>query len=196
MNPNEQNALHARGRALEEAFFAERDKQLIESLQRKLTAEEKQRVFASAVGISEARMLEAVTGLHSGIQLSVVAALMPLIEVAWCDGEVAKAEREAILRAVREADVPLDPTLQQLLEKWLEKRPSPQAVAGWKEYMHALCGTLDATTRSHLRDAILGRAHQVASAAGGFLGLGAKISAAEQACLDQMAQAFDISAAG
>jgi hypothetical protein len=182
----------ARGQAMEDAFFAERDRQLIETLQKKLTAEEKQRVLASAIGISEARAFEAVTGLHSGLEVSIVAALMPLIEVAWCDGEVAAAERDAILRAANEMEVPLDPTLHQLLDKWLEQRPSPQAVTAWKEYLHALCSTLDATTRIHLRDAILGRARQVAAAAGGFLGFGTKISYAEQSCLDEMTQAFNV----
>jgi hypothetical protein len=181
----------ARARALEDAFFAERDRQLIESLQRKLTAEEKQRVLASAVGISESRMLQAVTGLESGVQVSIIAALMPLIEVAWCDGEVSPKEREAILRAAREMDIPLEPVLQQLLEKWLEKKPSAAAVTAWKEYLQALCRTLDASTRVHLREAIIGRAQKVAAAAGGFLGLGSKVSAAEQACLDEMTQTFN-----
>lgn len=180
----------ARARALEDAFFAERDRQLLESLQHKLTAEEKQRVLASAVGISESRMLQAVTGLEPGIQVSIIAALMPLIEVAWCDGDVSPKEREAILRAAREMNMPLEPILQQLLEKWLEKKPSAEAVTAWEEYMQALCSTLDATTRVHLRDAIMGRAEKVAAATGGFLGLGNKVSATEQACLDKMSQYF------
>jgi hypothetical protein len=44
--------------------------------------------------------------------------------------------------------------------------------------------------RQPLRDAVLRQAREVAEAAGGFLGLGSKVSASEQAVLDDLARAF------
>jgi hypothetical protein len=51
---------------------------------------------------------------------------------------------------------------------------------------------LDPQARQRLRDEVMGRARAVAEAAGGFLGLGRKVSAAEEAVLRELAQAFDV----
>ena len=63
-------------------------------------------------------------------------------------------------------------------------------MAAWKEYVRALGATLDAESQARLRQGIMGRAEGVAKAAGGILGLGNKVSVAEQACLDDLATAF------
>jgi hypothetical protein len=190
MNSNDYDAIHAGGRALEEAFFAERDRQLIESLQRKLTMEDKERILASAIGISEARLVSAITNIEAGIPINAAMALLPLVVVAWSDGDVSEKEREAIHKAVSELDIALDPTLHQLFTKWLETRPRSQAVAAWKDYVKAISAVLNFEDGNRLERAIMGRADEVAHAAGAILGFGNKLSSAEQACLDDLAGAF------
>jgi hypothetical protein len=53
-----------------------------------------------------------------------------------------------------------------------------------------LCAGLDPAPKNALRDEILGRARTVAEAAGGFLGLGNKISSEEEVVLQQLAKPF------
>lgn len=187
----EHDSLHDRGRALEEAFFAERDRQLVEKLKRKLTAEESQRVLAAAVGISDEVTLKAVSKAEGGVPVLAAMALLPLVEVAWCDGDVSSQERNAILKAAVEMEISIDSPPYEILKNWLENRPKQGAVVAWKEYVRALCATLEPGTVLRLKQAIMGRAEAVARSAGGILGLGNKVSAAEQAALAELSQAFD-----
>lgn len=187
----EHDSIHDRGRTLEEAFFAERDRQLVDKLKRKLMAEESERVLAAAIGISDETTLQALTKVESGVPVLAAMALLPLVEVAWCDGDVSAKERDAILKGVVELDITSDSAAYQILQKWLEQRPGLGAVVAWKDYVRAICATLDATTVQKLKSGVMGRAAKVASAAGGFLGLGNKVSAAEQECLDDLAKSFE-----
>ena len=79
-----------------------------------------------------------------------------------------------------------------LLEKWLQKRPSHGAVAAWKEYVKALAKVWGRDRTGDIRKAIIGRATSVAQTAGGILGLGNKVSAKEQAVLDELDSAFGV----
>jgi len=187
----EHDSLHDRGRALEEAFFAERDRHLVEKLKRKLTAEETERVLAAAIGIADELTLKAVTKVEAGVQVLAAMALLPMVEVAWCDGDVSAKEREAILKAAVELEITVDSPAYQLLKGWLENRPKMGAVVAWKDYVRAICATLEAPTVFKLKQGVIGRAEKVAQAAGGILGLGSKVSAAEQKCLDDLAKAFE-----
>lgn len=191
MNEFEADALHQRGRSLEDAFFAERDRQLAAAIQRQLTAEDTQHALAAAMGIADPDALKAVARLQTGIEVMAATALLPLVEVAWCDGDVSAQEKAAVLKGAVEMGVAEKSPLYQMLQSWLDRRPSREAVAAWKEYVQALRATLDSENRARLRQGIMGRAEGVAKAAGGILGLGNKVSAAERACLDDLATAFD-----
>ena len=61
----------------------------------------------------------------------------------------------------------------------------------WREYVGALAESLDRAALDALKNDVMGRARGVAEAAGGFLGLGNKVSSEEQAVLDELAKAFD-----
>ena len=187
----EHDSLHDRGRALEEAFFAERDRQLVEKLKRRLTAEETERVLAAAIGIADELTLKAVTKVEAGVQVLAAMALLPMVEVAWCDGDVSSQERDAILKAAVSLEITVDSPAYQLLKGWLENRPKMGAVVAWKNYVQAICKTLEPATVFKLKQGVMGRAQKVAEAAGGILGLGNKVSAAEQKCLDDLAKAFE-----
>jgi hypothetical protein len=184
------DALHARGRSLEDAFFAERDRRLMEALRRRLNAEESEQVLAAAVGISDKLALRAITKVEAGLTVLTALALLPPVEVAWCDGDVSTKEKDAVLKAAAEVGVEVDTPTYQLLQNWLAQRPSPEAIEKWKEYVRAICATLDKETVAKLKEGVIGRAEKIALAAGGILGFGSKISTQERACLDDLGQAF------
>jgi hypothetical protein len=54
-----------------------------------------------------------------------------------------------------------------------------------------VCETLSAEERDLLETEVLGQARCVAEAAGGFLGLGSKVSSQEEAVLREIAAAFN-----
>ncbi len=76
------------------------------------------------------------------------------------------------------------------MQGWLAVQPEGKVLAAWKDYVAALSNTLSADASTALKQDLLGRARSVAEAAGGFLGLGSKVSSAEQAMLDELEQAF------
>jgi hypothetical protein len=184
------DALQQRGRVLEDAFFAKRDRELVEAIKRKLTAEDNERALAAAIGINNEEAVKTIARLHTGVEVIAATALLPLVEVAWCDGDVSPQEQAAVLKGAAEMGVAEQSPLYQMLQGWLDRRPTREAVAAWKEYVRALCATLDVETKNKLKSGVLGRAEGVAQAAGGILGFGKKVSPSERACLDELAAAF------
>ncbi len=116
--------------------------------------------------------------------------LVPLVEVAWADGTLDAKEQSALLAAAEQAGLSKDSASYRLLEEWFRERPSPKLLAAWKAYVAGLSRTLDVHAKHALKQDLLGRARVVAEAAGGFLGLGKRISSAEQAVLTELEQAF------
>jgi len=114
--------------------------------------------------------------------------LVPLAVVAWADGSIQPQEREAILKAASDKGLQPGSLAWQMLESWLSKRPEPKLVEAWKRYVQSLWPSLTAKEHDEIREIGLERARHVAEAAGGFLGLTSKISASEQAALDEMAR--------
>ena len=60
----------------------------------------------------------------------------------------------------------------------------------WKHYVSGLCQRLEKPEIERLKDNVLGLARKVAEAAGGFLGIGNKISVAERTVLRKLERAF------
>lgn len=191
MQPPEFDSIHTRGRALEEAFCHKQDEALLQKLRAKMSAEESQRVLSAAIGIADELSIQAISKVQAGVQVLAAMAILPLVEVAWCDGEVEAAERRAILAAAAQMEIKVDSPVYQFLERCLEHRPTPDAVAAWKKYVQAICATLEPATVRNLKSGVIGRAEKIALAAGGILGFGSRVSATEQACLDDLAKAFD-----
>ena len=191
MRHPDHDALHKRGKALEDTFFAVRDRQLLEALRRRLTAEEAEQVLAAATGVTEGIAIRELATLPAPHFLAVLG-IFPLVAVAWCDGEIAAAERRAVLTAACDMGVPDDSPSRELLDRWLATRPAELAIELWSDYVQAVCRTLQPETVAKLKKGVMGRAQKVAAAAGGILGVGNKVSATEQACLDHLAKAFDL----
>ena len=115
---------------------------------------------------------------------------MPLIEVAWADGELDTKERAAVLKSASSHGLREDHAAYGLLASWLEAKPGPELKAAWFEYIAALLEQLPPAGRPAFKHALVGGAEDVAKATGGFLGLGNKISKAEQSMLDELSGAF------
>jgi hypothetical protein len=175
---------------LEEAFFKERDRQLMDKLRGELSAFEEKRKVAHVTGIVEEHVLNSL--VQAGVRAETLAAvtLIPLVEVAWCDGTVAPEEREAVLNAAVSQGIHRDSAAHELLKKWLEQHPDPRIITAWKEYVHELARLAPKETIAAMKKNMLDRATRVAAAAGGFLGL-ATISKHEKAKIDELAKAWD-----
>jgi len=192
MPGKEEGVLTERQKALEEEFFRQRERALIEKMREQEQRRQLRETLAEASGIHDPATLDRL--IEAGVQPRTLAplALVPLVEVAWADGSIAAREKEAIVRAAEAAGLHKGSAGYALLEGWLEEKPDPKLRQLWAEYVRGLSQSLDPQARQRLREEVMGRARAVAEAAGGFLGLGPKVSAAEEAVLRELAQAFEV----
>ncbi len=179
-----------RKKSLEETFFAKQTEELKRKLREQELAQSKKSDLAAASGIQDEKVLDSLVA--RGIDAASLAALglVPLVEVAWADGEIDSTERAAVLHAAEENGVEKGSSSHDMLEAWLSQRPHPDLLETWKAYVAALCQQLSAAEKQALRSDLLTRARTVAEATGGFLGLGRKVSAAEEALLGTLERAF------
>ena len=182
--------LRGRRKALEESFFAKQNEKLRRALREQEAAKVRKEALAAASGISDDAVLEELIALDIAADTVAALALVPLVEIAWADGSIDDKEQAAILAAAEQSGLEKGGASHQLLQSWLAARPGQEVRTAWKDYVNALCNTLSAEPRQALKEQVVGRARSVAAAAGGFLGLGSKISGTEQAVLDDLEQAF------
>lgn len=182
--------LDDRRAGLEEAFFAKQNEMLRQRLreadERKATREE----LAAASGIRDEAVLDRLLGLGLGSETVAALSLVPLVAVAWADGEISDKERAAVLSGAESAGMSRAQAGYAVLEGWLRTKPEAGLLGTWKDYVRALSATMDADAKQALRSQLLGRARAVAEATGGVLGFGKRVSASEQAVLEDLDRAF------
>jgi len=177
--------LQKRGHALEEAFFTKRDEELLAKLRDHERAKRKQGELADMTGIRDAKVLAALVAIGVSPDSLLAFALAPIIVMAWRKGKIEPAERNAILRAAEGHGVSQGEPGWELIESWLQHRPSSELRPSWDAYAAALRETLPPADFKRLREEIVGRARDVARAAGGFLGIGA-VSADEKQFIEEL----------
>ena len=186
----ERQFLADRRKGLEEAFFAEQDAALRRRLREADEAKAKREALSAASGISDPAVLDKLAALGITGETLAALSLVPVVAVAWADGEIDARERAAALSGAERAGLAKGSTGYALLEGGLAQRPTPDLLAAWNGYIAALSPTLGAHARETLKAEMLGRARAVAEAAGGLLGLGPRISDAERAVLAGLEDAF------
>ncbi len=175
---------------LEEKFFAERDRELLQALREEAASKERKKALADASGIADDALLDQLDELDLHGETLAALSLVPLIAVAWADGNVDVKERRAVLDAAEQKGIEKELPAYQLLERWLARKPDDKLMAVWKGYVATLSQKLSEPAKKALKEDLLGRARSVAEAAGGLLGFGNKVSKSEEAVLDDLEQAF------
>ena len=172
-------------------FFKERDKELLQKLKAEAEGEDARAALANVSGIDDPAALDAL--LDEGISLDTVAAisLIPLISVAWADREMDAKERVAILKATTDAGITEGSASYELLESWLANKPQDHLLDSWVLYVKSMKEKLDPGAMSQLKTSVLSRATEVAASAGGYLGLGNKISETEKNVIATLESAFN-----
>lgn len=177
-------------RQLEDQFFAQKDAVLIEQLHKLEKMGRTQKALAEVSGITDEQVLKHLVDLGINPDLLATLALVPLVEVAWADGEVQEAERKAILEGAANAGMVRGSVDYVLLEQWLKQRPPEALLDAWIHYVRALRKALTPEESWKIKQQFMNRARTVAEAAGGLLGMFA-ISKDEQSMLDRMTKAFE-----
>lgn len=174
---------------LERAFFDEHNQKLLGKLRELEQMKETKANLSLVSGIKDEDVLTKLVGL--GVKPEIIAslAIIPLIEVAWADGEMSEAERDAVLKAADSGGVSFHPVSKEIIEEWLKQRPDARLLDAWVHYIEGLKEHLPETVLQELRGELLGHAREIAAAAGGFLGFGS-ISDKEKEVICRLEGAF------
>jgi uncharacterized tellurite resistance protein B-like protein len=184
------NAMAKRGKALEEEYFHRKEKELMEKLRQRRAAEAQMNELSEATGNPNEEILKTLQELGYTRDTVALLHLVPLLNVAWADGNVSRQEREMILEAARLHGVAEDSAGSRQLIDWLDNRPSEEFFAHTLRIVGDLLETTpraDGKVGSH---GVLDDCRRVAAASGGILGFGSKISDEEQALLQRIAAAL------
>lgn len=176
------NDLRLRGRSLEEAFFGQEN----ERLRLKLRAEAE---APSEADPAAAAVFDHLRGMDVAGDTVAALTLIPVVAIAWADGELHDAERAILLQAAEAAGIASGSSSHALLQTWLVERPDPDLFERWKSFIVALCDDKDARAVESLRAELLDRARRTADAAGGILGIG-RVSSREREILEELEHAF------
>jgi hypothetical protein len=186
---SDHSALEERGRALENQFYDKQDKEKLAAMKEKLEDQASKEDLRKASGMTDDAVLDKL--VHLGLKANTIAALslVPLIEVAWADGEIQDNERTAILQGAHGKGLEQGTDGYELLQSWLKAKPSSELLDAWEAYIKALASQLNDEQNRLLKNQIVGFAKMVAAAAGGFLGIG-RVSASEEKVLARIETAF------
>ena len=136
-------------------------------------------------------MLKLLADLEVSSSVVAALALVPLVEVAWADGELAPEERASVLLASAEQGIRPGTRAHGLLATWLEHRPTRTLFEAWEAYIEAVIEPLVPEERDQLCRDLVGRARDVARAAGHRGGPGS-ISPEEERALERLEDALRI----
>jgi hypothetical protein len=175
---------------LEREFFYKEDQKLIQKLREMKQMQETREALAQVSGINNETVLNRLVELQVRPETVAALALVPLIEVAWADGNLDEKERMAVLQATDHLGSTDSNADRVLLEEWLKQKPDPKLMDAWLVYIQGLCQELGATEINLLKQELVGHARQIAEASGGLLGLTKKISSQEEDALARIEKAF------
>ncbi len=179
-------------RALEEEFFARLNFELKQKLLAEMTRAEAIKELSLASGITNEKVLGILLDAQITPATLQALSLVPLVRVAWADGDLDEKEQEAILKAASEQGLQANHPGYEALRSWLTEAPSDTLFHTWRNSVRELGMTMSKESFAKVRLEIMERSQRVAKAAGGFLGLGSKISPSEQEELDRIDEAFEI----
>ena len=179
------DAFGERGRSLEEDYFRKKDRELIEKMRRAAAAEQVRQDLGRKTGLDDPELLQELHDLGFTPDTVNLVPLIPVIQMAWAESGITKAERELILRLARSRGVDVGSAADRQLAEWMTDRPAEALFARAGRLIRAMLDS-GSTPGDLTADDLVKYCEDVASASGGILGIG-RISAEERALLSSIA---------
>jgi hypothetical protein len=180
------DSIHERGRALEEEYFRKKNRELIDKMRLQADRDDARRGMASATGLDDPEMLQQLESLGFTADTVALLPLVPVVQMAWVDGNVTDAERNAILKIARTRGIAEASAAFRQLTAWLANRPSPGVFESGTRLIRAMIDAPVPDAQKISPDDLVAYCETIASASGGLLGIN-KISSEERALLASLA---------
>ena len=180
------DGLAKRGHALEEDYFRRKDKELIEKIRAAAATEQARKDLGRTAGLDDPQLVQELQDLGFTPDTVRLLPIVPIIEVAWAEGGITKAEHELILSIARSRGIAAGSAADQQLTAWITHRPSAAVFAGARRLIRAMLDSGSAQTGDLKADDLVKYCEEIASASGGLLGIG-RTSAEERTLLASIA---------
>lgn len=174
-------------RAHEEEYFRRHNRELIEALQVRMARDDAAQGMAEQTGIEDQGLLTRLAEHGINKDTMAVLHLVPLIEVAWADGEIQADERDLLFEAAEIYGITTGPARAKL-DEMLNKAPSQELLDASVDFIKALLAALPDAEADRACTNMTTLAMQVAEANGGIFGLIAKVETSEKKVLVQIAE--------
>ena len=178
------DAIHGR-RENEEEYFRKQDQELIEKLRAASAAERARRYLDKVTGLHDPEILKDIERLGFTGETAILLPLIPVLQVAWAEGNVSPAERALILDLAGHRGVVPDSPAGRQLAAWLEHAPAPSVFAGALRLIKVVLTAVPAEAGAMTADDLVKYSESIAHASGGIFGFGS-VSAAERKVLEQI----------
>ncbi len=173
-------------RHAEKVHYVFHNQDLIKQLRAKLEHRDRVEALAEGTGIDDAKLLDRLAAQGIDGETVEVLHLVPLIAVAWADGEI-QPEEAALLRDAAQRRG-LNPAAMARFDAFLETAPRPALVDSALDFIRALLAASDDDTAEAAVEGMTDLALKVASAAGGVFGLFGRVEIEEKDALTHLAQ--------
>lgn len=180
-----------RARSKEDEYFLRAESELLEKVRARVAKEAERRALGEYHGVQDEEILAAFEEAGYDRDTVQILHLVPILQVAWVDGEISKAERAEILKIAAARNVAEGSPAHAKLLSWLETPPPPQFFDRTMEIIGRLLELFPDEKRAALQSDVMSASLAVASASGGFLGLGGKVSVDEKYLLEKFAADFE-----
>ena len=187
----ETRAASGRARSKEEEYFLRAEAELLEKVRARAAREAELRAMGEHHGVEDPEILKAFEEAGCDRNTVRILHLVPILQIAWVDGEVSEAERAEILKLAAARGVSEGTPAHGKLLSWLDSPPSPEFFERTMSILARLIEVFPEKEEAAFQGEIMTSALRVASASGGFLGLGKKVSAEEKALLAHFAESFE-----
>jgi hypothetical protein len=168
---SDHDAFAERGRALEEEYFRKKDRELVERLRRTAAADHARGELSKQTGISDPAVLAELQELGFTGDTVILLPLIPVLELAWAEGDITPAERQMLVSLARTRGIAEGSAADRQLEVWMQTRPAPEVFAKATRLISALLDSGAPAAQGLTADQLVKYAEQIASASGGLLGL-------------------------
>ncbi|MBN2188468.1 MAG: hypothetical protein JW699_03360 [Chitinispirillaceae bacterium] len=183
------NNLAFDGRRMEDSFFIQQDKALIDKQKTLKRMAQTKEALAAVSGIRNDSVLQKLAELEVRPETLAPLSVIPLVAVAWADGSISKNEEASVLAGVRALGINEESVGYGLLKLWLSQKPPKAMLEAWSQYVRGIGEKMTVQEKEKLMHEVLSKARKVAEASGGVLGVGT-VSPEEKAVLEEMEKTF------
>ena len=173
--------------AKEEGYFRQKDAELLDALRAKMAHETTAEAIKSETQVDNDALLIRLAELGITVDTIRVLHLIPLLDVAWADGEIQEVGHQLLLEAAEATGV-TSGDARTLFEGMLETAPKAELVEAAVDFIAHLLDVLPEADATVARDNLLGLSWKVADACGGVFGLWGRVEAGEREALRRIGE--------